>query len=59
VFSSPFNSAAAPAPASPLNRNDIFPSPVTPPAASPALLPPPATRPAPQMQTVSQPLLQT
>jgi hypothetical protein len=61
LFSSPFNGTGMPAPetASPLNRNDIFTSPVVPPAGSPtpAFAPAPPPHPAPQLQTVAQPPL--
>jgi hypothetical protein len=62
LFSSPFNGTGAPAPetTSPLNRNDIFTSPIAPAAGSstPAFTPAPAPRPAlPQLQTAAQPPL--
>jgi hypothetical protein len=58
VFQSPFNTPAGQL-ATPVNRNLIFPSPLTPPTAVPAGAPMPAPEPAPQLQTGAQPQLQT
>jgi hypothetical protein len=60
IFPSPFNAEPRSEPASPLNRNDIFSSPLAPPTgtSSPALAPAPP-RPVPELQTAARVQLTT